>query len=170
MTGIWMENVGGWSLQSPQAFENEKALHDMVLGTPELLPLSGSPRLTVIGREVMVSTGGRVDVLAVEPDGRPVLIEVKLRNNSESRRAVIAQALSYAAALHGVAYEDFESTVRTWLPSGLHEAVRGAVQDEALEVADFEAAPAEHLANGTFRVVIVLDEAPAELIGLVGYL
>lgn len=35
MTGIWMENVGGWSLQSPQAFENEKALHDMVLGHPD---------------------------------------------------------------------------------------------------------------------------------------
>ena len=42
MTGIWMENVGGWSLQSPQAFENERALHDMVLGIPELLPLTGS--------------------------------------------------------------------------------------------------------------------------------
>lgn len=53
MTAIWLEQDGGtWSLQPSAQYENEQALHDIVMSTPELLPLSGSPRLTVIGTEV----------------------------------------------------------------------------------------------------------------------
>jgi RecB family endonuclease NucS len=87
------DGAGTWSLQPVAGYENEQSLHDIVMRTPELLPLSGSPHLIVIGREVALQSG-YADVLAVEPDGRPVIIEVKLRNNAESRRAVIAQTLS----------------------------------------------------------------------------
>jgi len=45
----------------------------------------------VVGREVGLPSSGYADVTAFEPDGRPVIIEVKLRNNAESRRAVLAQ-------------------------------------------------------------------------------
>ena len=48
--------------------------------------------------------------------------------------------------------------------------VRGSVQDEELLQSDFEASLEAHLAAGSFRAVIVLDEAPPELISLVGYL
>jgi hypothetical protein len=44
-----------------------------VMNTPDQLPLSGAPRLTVIGREVALPTSGYADVIAVEPDGRPVI-------------------------------------------------------------------------------------------------
>jgi hypothetical protein len=44
---------------------------------------------------------GSADLLAVEPNGRLVVIEVKLANNAEARRAVVAQVLTYAAYLHG---------------------------------------------------------------------
>ena len=48
--------------------------------------------------------------------------------------------------------------------------MRGSVQDEELLQSDFEASLEAHLAAGSFRAVIVLDEAPPELISLVGYL
>ncbi len=54
----------------------------MVMHIPELLPLRGSPRLTGIGREVGLPSSGYADVLAMESDGSPVIIEVKLKNNS----------------------------------------------------------------------------------------
>ena len=168
-----MEQEGGsWTLQPPAGYENEQALHDIVMSTPELLPLSGSPALTVIGREVALQASGFADVLAVEPDGRPVIIEVKLRNNAESRRAVIAQALSYAASLHGLSRRDFEETVLARHLDGqaLFEVVRTTLQDEDLTQSEFESSLEDHLASGSFRVVIVLDEAPTELTNLVGYL
>ena len=51
----------------------KQALHDIVMNTPDLLPLSGAPRLTVIGREVALPTSGYADVIAVEPDGTPAI-------------------------------------------------------------------------------------------------
>ncbi|MFZ2176471.1 MAG: hypothetical protein WAW17_21025, partial [Rhodococcus sp. (in: high G+C Gram-positive bacteria)] len=93
MNAIWMQAGDGVWKPAPSApYENEAALHGMVMGTPELLPLSGSPRITVVGREITLPMSGRADVLAVEADGRPIIIEVKLNANNEARRAVVAQA------------------------------------------------------------------------------
>ena len=47
---------GAWSLQQTARYENEQALHDIVMNTPDPLPLSGAPHLTVIGREVALPT------------------------------------------------------------------------------------------------------------------
>lgn len=173
MTAIWMQTADSvWSQVPTKPFENEAALHDIVGSTPELLPLSGSPRLAVLGREVMLESGRRVDVLAVEEDGRPVIIEVKLRNNAESRRAVVAQALSYAASIHGQSPPELAVTIGGRLGAGgsVYDTVRDRFQDELVAREDFDASLAEHLSAGSFRVVIVLDEAPVELIDLVGYL
>ena len=64
---------GKWRPMSPSGFPLEKTLHDLVEEGPNLLPLIGAPRLTVIGREVTLGSGS-ADLLAV--DGRPVVIEV----------------------------------------------------------------------------------------------
>ena len=166
------DDAGAWSLQPAAGFENEQSLHDIVMSTPELLPLSGSPHLTVIGREIALQSSGYADVLAVEPDGRPVIIEVKLRNNAESRRAVIAQTLSYAASLHKVGRQDLEEVVLARHLNGqsLFDRVRESLQDEEMTQSDFESSLDNHLSAGSFRAVVVLDEAPVELINLVGYL
>jgi RecB family endonuclease NucS len=158
MTAIWMEDdAGAWSLQPAAGYENEQSLHDIVMNTPELLPLSGSPHLTVIGREVALQSAGYADVLAVEPDGRPVIMEVKLRNNAESRRAVISQTLSYAASLHNLSRQDLEEVVLARHLNGqsLFDRVRESVQDEEMTQSDFESSLDAHLAAGSFRAVIV---------------
>ena len=75
-----------------------------------MLPLAGSPRLTVLGREVRLGTG-LADLLAVESTGRLVIIEVKLAENAESQRSVVAQVLSYAGYLQGLDPEQLESRI-----------------------------------------------------------
>jgi hypothetical protein len=120
-----------------------------------MLPLAGSPRLTMLGREVRLGSGF-ADLLAVESTGRLVVIEVKLAGNAESRRAVVAQVLSYAGYLQGLDAEQLESQILAGhLTSG--GSVLAAVQ-------------ARSLAEGGFRLVIVLDSAPDELVQVVGYL
>jgi hypothetical protein len=163
---------GAWSLQQTARYENEQALHDIVMNTPDLLPLSGAPHLTVIGREVALPTSGYADVIAVEPDGRPVIIEVKLKNNAESRRAVIAQTLSYAASIHGLSRFEFEETILSKHLAGqsLFDRVRESTQDAELSQSEFDGSLEAHLGAGSFRAVIVLDEAPPELINLMGFL
>ncbi len=95
MTAIWRSDGQGWRLEAPTGFEDERALHDLVEQAPQVLPLAGSPSLSVLGREVRFGTGF-ADLFAVESSGRPVVIEVKLAHNAEARRAVISQVLTYS--------------------------------------------------------------------------
>src|SRR6266545_716730 len=158
MTAIWTNDGEGWALLSPAGFPDEASLHGLIEQSPQLLPLAGSPRLTVLGREVRLGNGS-ADLLAVEPNGRLVVIEVKLANNAEARRAVVAQVLTYAAYLHGVEPATLERVV-----------LAGDDQERSLDAEAFDRGVAESLAEGRFRVVIVLDAVPAELVRLVGYL
>ena len=100
MTGIWTNTRQGWDLGSPQPFVDEATLQSLIQRNPQLLPLAGSPSLTVLGAEVQLGPG-YADLLAVEPSGRPAIIEVKLSSNRDARRAVVSQVLAYAAFLRG---------------------------------------------------------------------
>jgi len=105
MTAIWSNDGERWALLTPSGFPDEASLHSLIEQSPQLLPLAGSPRLTIVGREVRLGSGS-ADLIAVQPNGRLVVIEVKLANNAEARRAVVAQVLTYAAYLHGVERAD----------------------------------------------------------------
>jgi hypothetical protein len=173
VTAIWGTDANGrWLPLAPTAYLAEAELHYLVGNAPQMLPLAGTPQLTVLGREVRLGSG-YADLLAVESTGRLVVIEVKLSTNAESRRAVVAQVLSYAGYLQGLDLGQLESQIlREHL--GAAGSVLGAVQeDERQEVVDPEAfhdGISRSLADGGFRLVIVLDSAPDELIQVVGYL
>ena len=170
MTGIWRKDGDAWSLVGPSDYRNEEELHDRIVEAPEMLPLSGQPQIVAPCREVPLG-GGSADVLAFEASGRPVVVEVKLSRNAEARRAVVAQALAYAAALHGTTVDELEMAI---LPSHLkkdgHERLADAIEADAIDSGVFYENLATHLAEGSFRIVFVLDEAPAQLVTLAGYL
>jgi hypothetical protein len=173
MTAIWGAGPDGqWQVLESVGYPAEAALHDLVHEAPQMLPLGGSPRLTVLGREVRLGSGC-ADLIAVESTGRLVIIEVKLAANSESRRAVIAQVLSYAGYLQGLDPEQLESQIlASKLPSGesVLSLVRAGDQQNAIDAEEFRQGLARSLADGAFRLVIVLDSAPDELVQVVGYL
>ena len=176
MPGIWSKRSDGeeWRLLSPAGFPDEARLHDLVASAPQLLPLAGSPQLTVVGREVQLGTG-YADIVAVESTGRIAIIEVKLARNAEARRAIVSQVLAYAAFLHGVSVEELETRILTkHLASreylSLLDAARAADQQNSVDEAVFSRSLSQFLAEGRFRLVLVLDDAPQELVRLVGYL
>jgi len=173
MTAIWRHSETGYQRLEPVELAGEAELHALVSAAPELLPLAGSPDLVTLGDEVALGNG-YADVLAVERSGRFVLIEVKLARNPEARRAVVAQLLSYASFLRGSMVAGLEhGTLAAQL------ALRGAADIASLAAAGFQdtslgdsfrAAMQESLDTGSFRLVWVLDDAPPELVSLVGYL
>ena len=172
MPGIWTQNDEGWKLSRPEGFPDEATLHGLIEETPEMLPLSGAPALLILGREVSLGSG-YADLVGVETSGRPVIIEVKLAQSSEARRAVVAQILAYAANLHGTTREQLEDRFASSLRQRGHESLVDAVasvQEDALEEDEFTEALDEHLTEGRFRLVFVLDSVPAELMTLVAYL
>lgn len=69
---------------------SEQALEDMIVRETSIL----SPEWMLIGRQEQTGLGGRIDLLAIAPDGSLVLIELK-RNRTP--REIVAQAIDYAA-------------------------------------------------------------------------
>ncbi len=159
---------------APRAFPDEATLHRLIAENPHLLPLAGSPRLTVLGSEVQLGNG-YADIMAIESSGRPVIIEVELARNSEARRAIVSQVLAYAAFLHGTEVDSIErGPLRNSLVAAGHgsilEAVQAEDQEGAVDGESFNDAMQEFLDKGNFRLVLVLDEVSAELAQIISYL
>ncbi len=174
MTEIWRKTDGKWSTIGSSGFTDERELHNQIVEAPELLSLSGQPFLAAAFSEVGLR-GGSVDVLAFEDNGRPVVIEVKLKRNDEAKRNVVAQTLAYAASLYGTSVEYLEGTILAkHLHKSDHKYLADAVE-EATDESDFNRDKfyrnlEMHLEKGSFRLVIVLDDVRQDLIRLTGYL
>ncbi|RZU19766.1 hypothetical protein EV645_1984 [Kribbella rubisoli] len=175
MSGIWgLGNEGQWRPLTSAGFALEADLHDLIEQTPAMLPLAGVPRLAVVGREVRCGPE-RADLLAVEVEtGRPVVIEVKLAANTDRRRS-LTQVLGYAAYLRRLDSEGLFILLQDYLErhgySSIADAAGAATEgDPNFDEDSFNVRLNEALSDGRLRAVVVLDEAPADLVDLVGYL
>ncbi len=74
------------------ALPSELLLENMIVASPEIL----SDEWKIIGRQVNTGICGRIDLLAVAPDGTLILIELK---RDRTPREVVGQALDYASWL-----------------------------------------------------------------------
>ena len=105
----------------------EKHLEDWIERDPALLQTS----LTIVGRQITLE-GGTLDLLALDPQGRWVVIEVK---RGWVRRKTIAQAVDYASCIATMPYDQLAEKVESYLQSRetTLEALleeRGAEEDE----------------------------------------
>ena len=88
---------------------SEKLLEDMIVAAPSIL----SEEWMLIGRQENTGFGGRIDLLAIAPDGALVLIEIK---RDRSPREVVAQALDYASWVEKLHSEDIASIYGRFSP------------------------------------------------------
>jgi hypothetical protein len=75
---------------NPGTLPSEAYLESMIVADPSIL----SDEWMLIGRQEQTPFGGRIDLLAVAPDGALILIELK---RDKTPREVVAQALDYAS-------------------------------------------------------------------------
>ncbi|MCV2437199.1 endonuclease NucS domain-containing protein [Paucibacter sp. DJ2R-2] len=86
---IWQ--VGQPATQLKQSkLSSEALLEEMIVQDPRIL----SPAWMLIGQQETTSHGGRIDLLAIAPDGSLVLVELK---RDRTPREIVAQALDYAS-------------------------------------------------------------------------
>ena len=76
---------------SDSVLANEQLLEDMIVAAPRIL----SDEWMLIGRQEDTGVGGRIDLLAIAPDGGLILIELKRDRTS---RDVVAQAYRKTSA------------------------------------------------------------------------
>jgi hypothetical protein len=149
-----------WREPATAAYVDEAELQRLIEESPTLLP--GIDTLpAAVATEVNLGSAGFADVVVVEAEGQITLVECKLRANPEIRRAVVGQALAYAAAVWQMSYEDFDDAFARRAGAPLAAALGDGVTDWDEE--RFRLAVASNLQAGALRLVIAVDEITDEL-------
>jgi hypothetical protein len=107
-TSLWKVSAQP-QLLTESTLSSEKLLEDMIVAAPQIL----SEEWMLIGRQESTGQGGRIDLLAIAPDGALVLIEIK---RDRSPREVVAQALDYASWVEKLRAEDIASIYARFAP------------------------------------------------------
>jgi len=107
-TAIWKVAAQPEPL-AESSLAKEQVLEEMIVAAPRLL----SEEWMLIGRQEDTGFGGRIDLLAVAPDGSLVLIELK---RDRTPREVVAQALDYAGWVEQLKAEDIAAIYSRFAP------------------------------------------------------
>jgi hypothetical protein len=148
---------------------DEAWLQRLLFHNPNLLPTEqiepGFGDLVAICQELPLAFGpnrsGALDNVFVTAEGGLFFVEAKLWRNPEARRAVVAQAIEYAAAIFRMNYLEFEAAVlhaRQNLPNqvnSLFDLVKAENKD--IGEADFIDAVTRNLRRGRAIIAVVGD-------------
>jgi hypothetical protein len=154
-TAIWRVGPQPESL-AEAALATEQLLETMIVAAPRLL----SDEWMLIGRQEDTGLGGRIDLLAVAPDGSLVLIELK---RDRTPRDVVAQALDYAGWVEKLRTEEIAAIYGRFAPG---RSLAQDFQQRFGQVLDEEMLNQNHqiiivaasLDNSTERIVAYLSE------------
>lgn len=133
---------------------SEHLLEDMIVRDSRIL----SDDWMLIGRQETTKHGGRVDLLAIQPDGSLVLIELK---RDQTPQTVVAQALDYATWVARLTTDQISQIFERFAD--------GRTLDDAFrERFGFELD--EETVNESHQIVIVAAELDESTERIVGYL
>lgn len=133
---------------------SKKTLEDMIVAAPSIL----SDEWMLVGRQEDTGFGGRIDLLAIAPDGSLVLIELK---RDRTPREVVAQALDYASWMEGLKAEDIAAIYGRFAPGHELSTAFQARFGQPLE---------EDALNQSHQIVIVAAALDPSSERIVGYL
>ncbi len=158
----------------------EDGLQHLIEQYPEIIPgkqiTPGSeepPRFLMLCREMPVGSWA-LDFLLVDQHGILTLVEAKLVENPESRRAVIGQIIEYAANAadywaDGKLYEK-ASSYYAKNSQDLNAAVIGLTKDEDITADEFFEVVEKNLKQGKLRLIILTDQLRPEVRRIIEYL
>ncbi|MEO8218786.1 MAG: endonuclease NucS domain-containing protein, partial [Acidobacteriota bacterium] len=135
---------------------SESGLEEMIVRDSSIL----SSEWMLIGRQEPTSHGGRIDLLAIAPDGSLVLIELK---RDRTPREIIAQALDYASWVDKLTSERITQIYERFsnggnLTEAFHERFGTDLVEDALNESHQIVIVAAELDDATERILEYLNE------------
>ncbi len=160
---------------------SEAWLQRLLFENPAVFPLEqiepGFGDLIPLCCELPVGLGGNqtgyLDNLFVTQNGGLVLVEVKLWRNPEARRAAVAQAMEYAAAVFRMGYSELEAAVLKARRSGglpsasMFDLV--AKQHPETDQIEFHDAVSRNLTRGRAVIAVLGDGIREEMLPLANF-
>lgn len=135
---------------------SETLLEEMIKKAPSIL----SDEWMLIGQQENTGYGGRIDLLAIAPDGSLILIELK---RNKTPRDVVAQALDYASWVEKLRPEEIVAIYGRFAPgrdlaADFKARFKTELDEESLNQAHQIVVVAASLDESTERIVQYLNE------------
>lgn len=165
---IFKKSATGVGPLMPEAYANELELETALVEMPNLLAEIDGPSLAYVARQVNLEGAGILDILLVDSEGTPVVVEVKLARNGESRREVVGQVIDYVSTLTSMTVDELDRAVGGAVEKALRSFAATENQDQEFET--LWASIGTNLRAGMARFVIAMDAAPPELQRIVRFL
>lgn len=157
---------GVWKRAPLTNYQDEVELRDLIAASPDLVP-GCAGNVTMV--ELSVPGAGRADVVLVDESGAITIVEAKLANNSQVRREVVGQIFAYASGLKGLGFEQFAQYAGQRLGMPLLSALQES-SGQPVEPDELRRRISSTLEEGSFRLVVAVDEITDELKRIVEYL
>jgi hypothetical protein len=148
---------------TPVRYEDEAELESAICRDPNLLQYPGEPRLKTIERRVKLPDAGVIDVMLTDDQGTPIVVEVKLARNGETRRQIVAQIFDYVSDLSLMTADEIDDLVDDKLGNALDDPDR-SVSDTRWKYYG------RQVREGRTRFILAVDEAPDSLVRIMEFL
>ena len=163
-----------WVEVESAVYEFETDLQKLIADSPSLIPVEEimektSPFIFAV-REYGLPGSGYTDILLFNKEGNIGIIECKLASNVEIKRKVIGQILEYAAFLWNMTYEEINQKIEQISDANLATCIANQIDDEDWDEESFRVNIQDTLANGTFNLIIAVDQINDELKRTIDYL
>ena len=152
-------------------FDREEDLEQLICDHPQLLSLNQSnSEIMLVSRQLKLSDGEykdrfTADILFVNTDGLPILVEVKRHSDTRIRREVVGQMLDYVVCLsEKVNYSDLQSQFKE------HYTEDDPIYRDYADNEDFWKRVSENIANGVMSLVFAADKICQSLSSIIQYL
>lgn len=151
---LW--RVAGAKLQpiGVSPLDQEQRLEDWIAADPSILGMD----LAIIGRQVQTAFGGKIDLLALDPDGNCVALELK---RARTPREVVAQLLDYGSWIKDLGYNELDQIAQRWRQKSLStvfEESFGAAIPETVNASHNLIVVASELDDSSERIITYLSE------------
>jgi len=150
---IWKVGAIPERLQSAK-LESEEKLEDMINADISIL----NDRWMIIGRQVITTYGGKIDLLATDTDGTLIIIELK---KHKTPREVVAQAIDYASWVKKLSPEKIADIYANYSGGGSLDQAYSKKFGSKLEEDDL---------NQTHQMLVVAAELDPSTERIVSYL
>ncbi len=154
----------------------EATLEQFLVDHPEVIPSEDMdsddpPRFLVIKNQAGVTVGS-MDILLIDHNGVPTVIEAKLVDNREIRRSVLAQGIEYLACLQSEWTADriieegqeFRENLNVDFQTEFEKRLGISLDEEFLQKMS------ANLANNRMRLIVASDEIPSQLLKVIEFM
>jgi hypothetical protein len=164
---IRTKDTEDWQLVKSAPYDREAELQALLAKSPSLIPVDelreGASPFVLAVPEFGLPGSGQTDLLAVTSGGDLAVVECKLSANPEIKRTVVAQVLEYAAYLWEMSYEEMNARVQARLGEDLAGLISRDLDDADWDEGEFRSNVSQSLRDGTFMLIIAVDEVNDEL-------